>query len=270
MTRVITLLLFLPILILVSCSPDTSPSVSTSDTTTIDIEGTTNMTSDTTKAIETTDVKDTTDAVTTTPATTAPVAKKIRVACVGDSLTAGVGVTDRVVSSYPGQLGNLLGEGYEVRNFGNSGKRMINSHENAYSKTTQYTQSLGYNPDIVIFMLGTNDSNPPSWSAKTQTDFIESANMLLNSYKGLASAPKVYIMLPPTAYTDNSALNNRITISVVPLLQKIAEEHGCEVIDLHTITNGKRSELYYDHLHLNETGYGLVAQTVYSAMVGSK
>ena len=47
--------------------------------------------------------------------------RKIRVACVGDSITFGARVEDRKINSYPAVLGRLLGARYEVRNFGCSG-----------------------------------------------------------------------------------------------------------------------------------------------------
>ena len=45
----------------------------------------------------------------------------IKVACVGDSITHGAGVEDREKNNYPKQLGDLLGNRFEVRNFGRSG-----------------------------------------------------------------------------------------------------------------------------------------------------
>ena len=49
-----------------------------------------------------------------------------RVACVGDSITYGLGLQARDAESYPVQLQKLLDGkfpgGYEVRNFGNSGR----------------------------------------------------------------------------------------------------------------------------------------------------
>ena len=54
-------------------------------------------------------------------ATTVPVAAqstpKVKVACVGDSITAGSGVKEPE-KKYPFQLGRLLGADYEVKNFG--------------------------------------------------------------------------------------------------------------------------------------------------------
>jgi len=52
-------------------------------------------------------------------------AAKIKVACVGDSITFGSGIADRDNASYPAQLQKLLGDGFEVKNFGVSGRTMI-------------------------------------------------------------------------------------------------------------------------------------------------
>ncbi|MDQ3813038.1 MAG: hypothetical protein M3347_03705, partial [Armatimonadota bacterium] len=48
-------------------------------------------------------------------------AEVTRVASVGDSITYGSGIQDREHNSYPAQLGAMLGEKWEVRNFGVSG-----------------------------------------------------------------------------------------------------------------------------------------------------
>lgn len=49
-------------------------------------------------------------------------AEKTKVACVGDSITFGLGIAQRDQANYPKYLGDLMGDGFEVRNFGNSGK----------------------------------------------------------------------------------------------------------------------------------------------------
>ena len=50
----------------------------------------------------------------------------VKVACIGDSITYGLGLADRAKESYPAQLQKMLEEfepgKYEVRNFGNSGR----------------------------------------------------------------------------------------------------------------------------------------------------
>ena len=47
--------------------------------------------------------------------------QRIKVACVGNSITYGTGLSDRATQSYPVKLQKLLGERYEVENFGKPG-----------------------------------------------------------------------------------------------------------------------------------------------------
>lgn len=49
--------------------------------------------------------------------------RKIKVACVGNSITYGTGIKDREHFSYPVQLQKMLGDKYEVGNFGKPGVR---------------------------------------------------------------------------------------------------------------------------------------------------
>ena len=43
---------------------------------------------------------------------------KIKVACVGNSVTFGYNLPDRATQAYPVRLQQMLGERYEVKNFG--------------------------------------------------------------------------------------------------------------------------------------------------------
>ena len=94
-------------------------------------------------------------------------APKIKVACVGNSITAGAGIKNRDKDSYPMMLGQMLGKEYEVRNFGVSGRTMIQK-SNSYMKEKAYKQALDFRPDILIIKLGTNDTNPIFWKYKNE------------------------------------------------------------------------------------------------------
>ena len=51
--------------------------------------------------------------------------QRIKVACVGNSITYGTGLSDRATQSYPVKLQKLLGERYEVENFGKPGATLL-------------------------------------------------------------------------------------------------------------------------------------------------
>ena len=87
----------------------------------------------------------------------------IRLACVGDSITAGVGAGG---NSYPKQLAALLGDKWEVGNFGNSGSTLLNQGDKPYQKQRTFTAALQFKPQVVVIMLGTNDTKPQNWKLK--------------------------------------------------------------------------------------------------------
>ena len=45
-------------------------------------------------------------------------ARRVRVACIGDSITSGYRLAHPDRDAFPAQLQRMLGDGYEVRNFG--------------------------------------------------------------------------------------------------------------------------------------------------------
>ena len=61
-------------------------------------------------------------------------ASPIKVACIGNSITYGSGISDRPRDSYPSQLARMLGEKWEVRNFGVGGRTLLKKGDNPYWK----------------------------------------------------------------------------------------------------------------------------------------
>ena len=84
----------------------------------------------------------------------------IKVACVGNSITYGAGISNREKNAYPAQLQYYLGDGYEVRNFGSNGATAQSDGDYPYVHTRAYGKSKNFLPDIVLIKLGTNDTKP--------------------------------------------------------------------------------------------------------------
>src|SRR5208282_1861310 len=87
------------------------------------------------------------------PVATDDYKETIRLACVGDSITYGAGVKHRDHNSYPVQLGKLLGDKWEVKNFGHSGATMVKKGDLPYDKTNEYKHALEFKPDVVVIFL---------------------------------------------------------------------------------------------------------------------
>jgi lysophospholipase L1-like esterase len=118
----------------------------------------------------------------------------MKIACVGDSLTTGLGASS-VDHSYPAVLGTLLGAGYTVGNFGAVGATALLGGGNAYVYRPQFASSKSFEPDVVIIMLGTNDSSVSH--APFLGAFIANYSALIADYQNLPSHPTVICCLPP-------------------------------------------------------------------------
>src|SRR5262245_2052499 len=79
-----------------------------------------------------------------TPIREADYSGTIRVACVGDSITYGFGIKDRDHNSYPAQLGALLGQKWEVRNFGVNGATALTKGTRPYVDQPAYREALAF------------------------------------------------------------------------------------------------------------------------------
>src|SRR5438046_5593511 len=98
------------------------------------------------------------------PIDTAKYQAKIKVACIGDSITQGVG--SKV--PWPAILQKMLGEKWEVKNYGVSARTLLKKGDHPFDKEKKYTDAQSYKPDVVIIMLGTNDTKPQNWKFKDE------------------------------------------------------------------------------------------------------
>ncbi|MBO9200628.1 MULTISPECIES: GDSL-type esterase/lipase family protein [Niastella] len=198
---------------------------------------------------------------------TAVVAQKtIRIACVGNSITAGARLPHPEKNAYPAQLQQMLGDGYEVMNFGNSGKTVIKNCDRAYMATPTYQQALKSNPDIVFIKLGTNDSRLPY---RLQIDsFVSDYKTLVHSFQDLSTHPRIILLLPVTSYKADTTLQTEQAIAklILPRIRQVAFDEKLELVDLHSITQDMLAT-FPDSLHPSSLGATILAKRLYEAVV---
>ena len=192
-----------------------------------------------------------------------PRAGQKRVACVGDSITYGCFVPGQPWNSYPRQLGRMLGRGYCVGNFGYTNRTALKNADYPYTAEKLYRQSLAFQPDTVLLMLGTNDTKAVNWNAEA---YARDLGELIENYRGLESRPQVFLLLPPPVFPfcgkvrwdiRSEVLENE----VLPICRQVAEEKGVPVIDTHSTFVGK-PELFVDGCHPNARGARMMAETI--------
>ena len=196
---------------------------------------------------------------------------QIKVACVGDSITYGHGVANWQKNNYPTVLQNLLGNGYNVQNFGVSGTTAQSTGDQPYIETDIYKQSIEYNADILIFMLGSNDSKPENWTdAET---FKKEYIALLDTYIVNNNSIEIYLGIPAKAFYDdknqtsgqtNFDIQGDIVEKIGDVIKEIAADRGCKYVDIYELTSHHPEWFTKDNVHPNADGAKAIANEIYN------
>ncbi len=189
----------------------------------------------------------------------------LRVACIGDSITDGHGIDMSEIWGYPALMQGMLGEGYQVRNFGVSARTMMNSGNYPYMNELAWQDALAFQPDIAVIKLGTNDSKEFNWVHKE--DFAGDLAQMIRTLQALPSKPKIYLAAPIPAFENPYGIREEVIAGeIIPLLRQAASEYGLEFIDLHTDFTGHREFVQEDGVHPNAAGVRRIAEVVSAAI----
>ncbi len=182
-------------------------------------------------------------------------ATTIRVACVGDSITAD--------TQYTNLLSNMLGNNYTVGNFGVGRTTVSHDFNKPYMNQSAFINAEKFNPDIVVIMLGTNDAY---LSDVQRTRFVQDYEALISSFQSLPSSPAVYIVVPPPVFNNTIGLPSTVLDNnVLPLVNQTAINLKLPTIDVHTPLLDN-PEYFPDGVHPNVGGSEVIASQVYDAI----
>lgn len=195
--------------------------------------------------------------------------EKIKIACVGDSLTYGYLVKNREENCYPAQLQRLLGAGYDVRNFGENGHTMSKEGDLPYWEHPKFQESSEFEPNMVLIMLGTNDSKPFNW--KGIDHYLATYREMIAHYQGLPSQPRVLLLTPPKVFTLPlhhvfSNIRENMVEVVAEGVRTLGRELDLTVIEVNLATANRGECFPEDGIHTNALGAKLIAETVYEAL----
>lgn len=187
-----------------------------------------------------------------------------RIACVGASVTFGLGLANRREQSYPAVLARLLGEGHHVRNFGHSGAAAARGSATPYWRTPAFTAATRFRPNVVIISLGINDALREN--ARTVTALGDDFAALVSHFRTLPTSPAVLATTPTPVFghpaeLDRAALENQVR----PTLAVVAERLALPLIDFFTPLSD-HPELFPDGVHPNAEGARVLAETVYTEL----
>ncbi|NLL39830.1 MAG: hypothetical protein GX254_09640 [Clostridiales bacterium] len=185
--------------------------------------------------------------------------RELTVACVGDSLTFGMGADNPDTESYPGILATLTGPyKFTTENYGHSGATVDYESFLAYANTQAYKDSLNTEADIVLIMLGTNDA---VWSPN-QTDFPEDYRQILETYLNLPHSPRVIAMTPPHLFIQGFG---DLLEDVVEDEKTVINELGLDIINIYEFSENM-SKYSEDGVHFTSEGYKVLAEYIYNEL----
>lgn len=195
--------------------------------------------------------------------------KKIKVACVGNSITYGSGVANREVNAYPVKLQGMLGEEYEVGNFGKPGATLLNKGHRPYTQQQEYKDAIAFAGDIVVIHLGINDTDPRNWP-NYQDEFIEDYRSLIKDFR--EANPKArFLIARMTPLSDRHWRYESGTRDWHEQIQEaiacVARAEGIQMINFFEPLH-PYPFILEDNIHPNAEGAEMLAKIVYGGITG--
>ena len=195
--------------------------------------------------------------------------KKVRVACVGNSITYGIGVADPDKESYPARLQQMLGEGYMVERFGKPGATLLNKGHRPFMQQTEFKDALAFAGDVVVIHLGVNDTDPRDWP-NYRDFFITDYRALIDSFR--VANPECRILIArltpiadrhPRFESGTRDWHDEIQLAI----ETVAKYAQVQLIDFHAPLYPYPFMLP-DAVHPDKEGADALAKTVYEGITG--
>jgi lysophospholipase L1-like esterase len=187
-----------------------------------------------------------------------------RIACIGDSITFGSFIFGRARHSYPARLQRQLGAAADVLNFGAVDYCLQRTADKPYTAHRLFQASLSFAPDVVLIMLGTNDSKAINWRGIDA--FLDEYRAFLDAYRALDTAPRIVIAAPPAAFPRWG----KVQWSVIPAqvseiaaaLPAFARAEGMDFVDIHGATKDHPEWFRLDGIHPGRSGAAQIAEAM--------
>jgi len=193
---------------------------------------------------------------------------QIKITCAGDSTTYGHGISGWPKNSYPAVLQNLLGEEYHVNNYGVSSFAVQESADRSYRTLPHYQESLAYDADYVVFMMGSNDSKPENWKGADtfKTDLLSLLDTYGDSEIILCTLPSAFFLEGQTEGTTEHDIQPLIVDEIAQITREVATERGFVLVDIHALTSQHPEWFEKDGVHPNNAGAAMIAQEIASVL----
>lgn len=190
----------------------------------------------------------------------APREQALRVACIGNSITDGMGIDMSEVYGYPAVLQQLLGKNYNVKNFGVSARTLMNKGDLPYMKEQAWADAQAFLPNIVVIKLGTNDSKDYNWIHGA--DYGADLQKMVDTLRALPSKPQIYVCSPIPAARIWGISDSVIVNGEIPAIKRVVKKNKLAYIDLHTEFKPTEGLMQRDGIHPTDKGAAQLAKII--------
>jgi lysophospholipase L1-like esterase len=113
-------------------------------------------------------------------------------------------------------------------------------------------------------MLGTNDAHPIN--EQYNGSFVDNYVELVARFQALVSKPKIWIVLPPPVFSNESGVSPEyFMLTVIPGIEQAANETNLPVINVYSAL-ANYSEYFLDGVHPNSAGAQIIANIIYNSL----
>lgn len=196
--------------------------------------------------------------------------EKTRVACIGNSITYGMMLADPATESYPARLQQMLGDGYEVGNFGKSGATLLRHGHRPYIAQEEWAKAKAFKGDIAVIHLGVNDTDPRNWPYY-RDEFVSDYLALIDTLRQENPKCRIIIaLLSPITHNHPrfESGTQQWQKEIQEAIKTVARVGKAQLIDFHKPLYAY-PQLIPDAVHPNKEGATMLARTVYSAILGN-
>jgi lysophospholipase L1-like esterase len=195
---------------------------------------------------------------------------QVRIACMGNSITAGAGLPNPATQSYPGQLGSMLKEKFGdtcvVRNFGNSGRTMLKHGDFPLWNEAEFTNAMAWAPNICLISLGTNDTKPYNWDVYGH-EFYDDYMAMIDTFRVRNPFVKFIVCYPAPAFAVAWDIRDSVIVhGVIPAIDSVLANTDATLVDFYTPLVDSAA-LFPDNIHPNVQGSKVMAQIIYNKII---
>lgn len=130
------------------------------------------------------------------------------------------------------------------------------AREIPYVRTKEMAAALAFNPNLVVIMLGTNDSKPKNFDKIEQLSTDVPA--MIKTFRELPTHPTVFVALPPPIFKTAFTINEENLVRIRQLVKAVADQGTAPVIDANT-PFAEQGKSFPDGVHPNRNGVEALA-----------